>query len=137
LKKTNREPTRGREIKEEIRLISANVADLAEQLHVAVDTIPNFSSTHTPIGGEEAAVVLHQSGNTMAENDHVEILERFNWADFPSGAKASGEGFVYLKNELCLLELGLIQFAMERVSFIIIIIVIIFFFLPVGGCSRV
>src|SRR5205085_10408262 len=45
--------------------------------------------------------------------DHVVIAEALDLVDFEAGALVSGQKFYYLKNEAVLLELALIQYAMQ------------------------
>ena len=47
--------------------------------------------------------------------NHVEIGEILNLLDSEASAKASGEGFYYLNNELALLNQALIRFGIEKV----------------------
>ncbi len=42
------------------------------------------------------------------------MLREHDWADFASAASACGEGFVYLKNDLAMLEIALVQWALMR-----------------------
>jgi seryl-tRNA synthetase len=45
--------------------------------------------------------------------DHVELCEALDLADFEAGASVTGQKFYFLKNEAVLIELGLIQYAMQ------------------------
>ncbi len=45
---------------------------------------------------------------------HVDLLAELDIGDIPRAAKVSGARFFYLKNELALLDLALVRFAMER-----------------------
>ena len=46
--------------------------------------------------------------------DHVEIGKELDLIDFESGAKVTGHGFYFLKNDAVLLDLALQQFAMRK-----------------------
>ncbi len=46
--------------------------------------------------------------------DHVEIGKALDLIDFEAGAKVSGHGFYFLKNDAALLDLALQQFAMRK-----------------------
>jgi seryl-tRNA synthetase len=45
--------------------------------------------------------------------DHVALAEALDLADFEAGASVAGQKFYFLKNEAVLLELGLVQYAMN------------------------
>src|SRR6202042_1264780 len=45
--------------------------------------------------------------------DHVALAETLQLVDFEAGASVAGQKFYFLKNEAVLLELALIQFAMQ------------------------
>ena len=46
--------------------------------------------------------------------DHVDDRGRLDLVDFEGGATVAGHGFYFLKNEAVLLELALIQYAVEN-----------------------
>ena len=54
-----------------------------------------------------------KSKNTRS---HLEIAEIFDLLDFNNASKLTGNKFVFLKNEAALLELALINYAMNFVS---------------------
>src|SRR5262249_5089994 len=45
--------------------------------------------------------------------DHVALVEALDLADFEAGASVAGQKFYFLKNEAVLLELALVQYAMQ------------------------
>ncbi len=49
----------------------------------------------------------------FAAKDHVALCETLDLADFEAGASVAGQKFYYLKNEAALLEIALIQYAMQ------------------------
>ena len=46
----------------------------------------------------------------------MEIARKFDLLDFESASKLTGSKFVFLKNEAALLELGLLNFAMQKAA---------------------
>jgi len=46
--------------------------------------------------------------------DHVDLCERHDLLDLEAGSRIAGHGFYYLKNEAVLLELALVQYAVEK-----------------------
>lgn len=80
--------------------------------------IPNQTHPETPIGAtEDESRVLREVGQipsfSFQPKDHVELMESLNLVDFDGGAKVSGNKFYYLKNEAVLLEMALIQYALN------------------------
>lgn len=50
------------------------------------------------------------------KKSHLEIGEHFDLFDFQSASKLTGNKFVFLKNEAAILELALINYAMNKVA---------------------
>lgn len=47
---------------------------------------------------------------------HLEIAEKFDLLDFNNASKLTGSKFVFLKHEAALLELGLVNWALQFVA---------------------
>lgn len=87
----------------------------------AMRQLPNLAAAQAPAGGEDDYVVLEQIGaprDFAAEGfsplDHVDLGKRLQAFDIERGAKVSGARFYYLIGVGALLELALVQLAMER-----------------------
>ncbi len=83
--------------------------------------LPNLASPQAPAGGEDDFVVLEHVGEPRdfgAEGfqalDHLELGKRLRVFDIERGAKVSGARFYYLTGVGALLELALVQMAMDR-----------------------
>ncbi len=48
--------------------------------------------------------------------NHLEIAEKFDLLDFCNASKLTGSKFVFLKNEAAMLELGLVNWALQLVA---------------------
>lgn len=114
---------KGRQLKHELQELENSLEPLVEELNFETSKLPNDTSSHTPVGAEEKAVVLLENrgseirrGESGEVYDHVRLMKEFDWADFEGASNATGEGFVYLKNDLALLELSLVQYAMKRAA---------------------
>ncbi len=108
---------RGKELK---GLVAENAAQLTEveaQLRELLMRLPNLTHPDAPLGGEEAVVVLREVGARPEFNfpprDHVELMQSLDLLDLEAGARVAGHGFYFLKNEAVLLELALVQYAVE------------------------
>lgn len=80
--------------------------------------IPNLTHPSVKVSdNEDDNPVLETFGEIPQFNfiprDHVELAEKLDLIDFERGAKVSGAKFYYLKNELALMELALIQYSFE------------------------
>ena len=110
---------RGKDLKEQISVNETNRKEVELALHNELSVIPNMTHPEAPIGGEDAIVVLREVGRKpefdFEPKDHVELMQSLDLLDLESGAKVAGSGFYYLKNEAVLLELALVQFAIEKV----------------------
>jgi seryl-tRNA synthetase len=84
----------------------------------AMRRIANVVEDGAPAGGEDDFVVLRQEGTPRAFDfevqDHVAIGERLGAIDTERGAKVSGARFYYLTGPGALLELALVNMAMDR-----------------------
>jgi seryl-tRNA synthetase len=94
---------------------TVNTADAA--LRAAQLAMPNLIEEGAPAGGEEDFVVLREVGDRptiAAPRDHLEIGEALRAIDTERGAKVSGSRFYYLTGVGALLQLGLLQLAMQQ-----------------------
>jgi seryl-tRNA synthetase len=94
---------------------AANAAESA--LRDAQLAVPNLVEEGAPPGGEDDYVVLREVGDrpSIAEpRDHLEIGEALRAIDVERGAKVSGSRFYYLTGVGALLQLGLLQLAMQQ-----------------------
>ena len=80
--------------------------------------IPNILDESVPIGKDDTENVEIKRVGTPKKFDfelkpHGALIEELGVADFKRAAKVVGAGFVYLKNELALLDLSLQRFAID------------------------
>ena len=101
------------------RNVSRNDVLLKEQEAILRDLlkrIPNLTHPDAPIGQtEDANKELRKAGTPrtfdFTPKDHVEIGKSLDLLDFEAGAKVSGNGFYFLKNDAVLLDMALQHFA--------------------------
>jgi seryl-tRNA synthetase len=111
---------------EEGKRLKADVAELEERLRSSesqvadkLRRIPNLTHPDAPIGStENDSRELRKVGEPRVfdfkPKDHVELGKALDLIDFETGAKVSGAGFYFLKNDAVLLELALQQFALRK-----------------------
>jgi seryl-tRNA synthetase len=108
----------GKRLREEVAGLEKQLKEVQEQLHSALLTIPNMTHPEAPIGTTaEDNKVIRTWGEPrkfdFAAKDHVALAEALQLVDFEAGAAVAGQKFYYLKNEAVLLELALVQYAMQ------------------------
>lgn len=110
---------RGKELKE---LVAAHA-----QAHAAIDAelrdellrVPNLTHPDAPVGKDENQSVTVRTWGTprkfeFTPLDHVALAEKHKLIDFEAGSRVAGHGFYYLRNEAVLLELALVNYAVQK-----------------------
>jgi seryl-tRNA synthetase len=93
--------------------------ELEKQIIDLQRMIPNLSHPDAPVGVDDKANLELTKGQHEPRKfefdvkDHVELGELHNLFDFEGGARTSGHGFYFLKNEAVLLELALQQYVIQ------------------------
>ncbi len=83
-------------------------------------TLPNMAHPDAPIGKDDKANLEISKGKHSPRTfdfeiqDHVELGQKWDWIDFEGGARTTGSGFYFLKNEIVLLDLALQQWAVNE-----------------------
>ena len=85
--------------------------------------VSNLVSLESPVGGEEDFVVLAEVGTPrdftaegFAPRDHVELGQLLGAIDIDRGVKVSGSRFFYLTGPGALLEIALLNLAMQQAT---------------------
>lgn len=109
---------RARELAEEVKSAQEEQDHLEAELSELLRSVSNIVEDGAPVGGEDDFVVLEEVGTRtefdFPPRDHLELGERLGAIDVERGAKASGARFYYLTGVGALLELALLNLAMER-----------------------
>jgi seryl-tRNA synthetase len=111
---------RAKELKEAVKAAEAEQADADAALRVAAYAIANLVEPDAPVGGEDDAVVIETIGEVPSYDfevrDHVQLGELLGAIDLERGAKVSGSRFYFLTGVGALLELALVNLAMEQAT---------------------
>jgi len=110
----------GRRLREETAAAKAMLDQAAEELDLIHRSIPNMTHPDAPIGVDDQSNAELSFGKISVPKfdfepkDHVELAEALDLIDFEAGARVTGAGFYFLKNEAVLLELALQRYAVEH-----------------------
>ena len=112
---------RGKDLKQEIAANEAELRDLEAELRSEQALVPNMTHPDAPVGGDDDANrVVRQVGDIPTFDfqplNHVELAEKHDLIDLEAGSRVAGHGFYYLKNEAVLMEMALIQLALQKVA---------------------
>jgi seryl-tRNA synthetase len=109
----------GKEIKKKLSEVEVKLKAISEKLENLLLLIPNIPDKEVPEGESEAdnKTIKEWGSPTKFDfepKDHLELGKDMDIVDMERGAKVSGSGFYYLKNEGALLEMALINFAISK-----------------------
>jgi len=106
------------EIPKQIETIETKTDELKERITWLLMRIPNILHESVPAGTDETDnVEVKRFGELpnfgFEPKSHLELLQDLDLLDSERGAKVSGNGFFYLKEELVLLDLALQRFTID------------------------
>ena len=110
---------KAKEIPEKIRRVEEKEIKLGEEIREIMMKIPNMIHKSVPIGKNDKENVEVKKYGKVRKFDfkvksHVEIGESLGMLDFDVSADVSGNGFYYMKGEIALLNMALINFARDH-----------------------
>ena len=107
---------KGKEIKEKLSTLEADLSNFEKELNLKLKTVPNVIFDDVPLGDESASVEVKKWGECKTTGvDHLDYAVSRDWVDFERGAKVAGAKFYYVKGGLALLENALIQFGIKKI----------------------
>ncbi len=111
---------RGTELSDNIASLTSKQEEMKKLVDKAMSGISNLVHKDAPIGEEKDFKVIETVGKPRDFNsegikikDHVELGEELKLIDLERGAKVSGSRFYYLVGDGALLELALVNFAID------------------------
>lgn len=110
---------RSKDISEEIESKEDVMESLREEIDMRLMELPNMLHPSVPKGesdedNEELYVVGEAKSSDYPLQPHGEILESLGAGDFDRASKVAGHGFFYLKNDLVLLDMAIMNYALGR-----------------------
>ncbi len=104
----------------DVKSAEAEAEALSAELAALLRTVPNIVEAEAPVGGVDDFVVVDQVGTPrefdFTPRDHLELGEMLGAIDTDRGAKVSGARFYFLTGVGAMLELGLLNLAMQRAA---------------------
>jgi len=107
-------------LSDQVKAAENALREMDANLDALVLGLSNVVDPAAPVGGEDDFVVIKEVGTKrdfaaegIAVRDHVEIGELLGAIDIERGAKVSGSRFYYLTGPGAMLELALVQLAMN------------------------
>jgi seryl-tRNA synthetase len=103
---------------QQVGVLEPVLKDTEAELRALLMKIPNMTHPDAPVGKEaKDNKVLRKWGEPrqfdFPPKDHVALAEALDLVDFEAGASVAGQKFYFLKNDAVLLELALVQYAMQ------------------------
>jgi len=114
---------RAQELADEVKAADEAADTAGAALDALWLQVSNLVSLESPVGGEEDFVVLAEVGTPrdftaegFAPRDHVELGQLLGAIDIDRGVKVSGSRFFYLTGPGALLEIALLNLAMQQAT---------------------
>ncbi len=110
---------RAKELADEVKAAEVEQAEAEAAFTAAHMAVSNVIVDGVPAGGEQDFTLLDTVGEPRAmENprDHLELGEALGLIDMERGAKVSGSRFYFLTGQGALLQLGLLQLAVQKAT---------------------
>ncbi len=105
----------GRSLRAKVGERETQSKQVEEDLRAALAVIPNMSHPDAPVGNDNRVLRCWREATKFdfPAKDHVALAESLNLVDFEAGSSVAGPKFYFLKNDAVLLELALVQYAMN------------------------
>jgi seryl-tRNA synthetase len=125
LKKAGKEATdefaKAENIDVDIKIIEKQVAEQEQKTHDFLLRLPNLLEDSVPLGKDDHDnVQIKTWGNipqfTFPIKNHIDLALALDQIDMERAGKISGSRFFYLKNEVAMLDMALMSFAIEELS---------------------
>lgn len=111
----------GRELKEQLAKLEAELAPLEEEFIKLLKKVPNMPLADVPVGASEDENVVSKVVGDLPKFDfepknHAQIAEAKGWLDSERAVKVAGSRFVYLKGDLVMLDWACNMFALSQLT---------------------
>ena len=109
---------RSKEISSEIEILTKKQIKIKNNIDTIISSLPNLAHSDVPVGKNESSNKEVKKFGKVNKFDfkvlsHGEIGQKLNQMDFDVASKTSGARFVFLKNQLALLERAISNFMLD------------------------
>ena len=109
---------KSKEISIEIENLTKKQSEIQNELNKILSNLPNLPHEDVPIGKDEGSNKVVNTVGTIRNFDfkvksHFELGEKLNMLDFDLATKTTGSRFVFIKNELAMLERAISNFMID------------------------
>ena len=120
-KEANSEFARAQEVDQKIKVMEKQVVEQEAKIREYLLNLPNLLEDSVPIGKDSTEnVTIKKWGNIPQFNfqvkNHIDLALALDQIDMERAGKVSGARFFYLKNEVAMLDMALMCFAIEELS---------------------
>lgn len=109
---------RGREIKEELKLLEQELEKVGAELNLLLSFVPNVPLSEVPVGDASFNKEIKKWGKIPVFNfvpkTHIELGRSLDIIDFERGAKVAGFRGYFLKNEGAILHLAVLFYVFQK-----------------------
>ncbi len=110
---------KSKEISNQLEIISEEQKKIKNELDSLLSSIPNLPHSDVPVGkDEDDNIEISKNGNIpkfdFKTKTHYELGENLKMLDFDLATKTTGSRFVFVKNQLALLERALSNFMLDK-----------------------
>ena len=109
---------KSKEISIEIENLTKKQSEIQNELNKILSNLPNLPHEDVPIGKDESSNKVVNTVGSIRNFDfkvksHFELGEKLNMLDFDLATKTTGSRFVFIKNELAMLERAISNFMID------------------------
>jgi seryl-tRNA synthetase len=113
--------TRAQDTDQKIKLIEKQVIDEEQKIHDYLLQLPNLLDDSVPLGKDSNDNVQMKTWGNIPQfsfqiKNHIDLSLELDQIDMERAGKVSGARFFYLKNEVAMLDMALMFFAIEELS---------------------
>lgn len=117
----NKDIELGKSLKEKGAMLEERVRDLEMRYRELAETIPNLYSPDTPYGKDDNENIVLKKWWEPRQfdfpiKDHTDLWLWLDILDFDTAGEVSGSRFVYIKNDLALLQFAIINWVFQTLT---------------------
>jgi seryl-tRNA synthetase len=113
--------TKAEEIDVQIKIVEKQVVEQQQKTHGYLLQLPNLLENTVPLGKDSNDNVQVRTWGTIPQfpfpiKNHIDLAIKLGLIDMERAGKVAGSRFFYLKNEIAMLDMALMSFAIEELS---------------------